>query len=616
MNIQKKLLALIICIVMLLSGAAAVYVLMSFQSARMESEKQLLSALLSKIDNFTIALDRVPHGIFADELIDLVARKDELNLAFGRLSSITVLPGLREDVRKSLDAIMNLKDLIEKRMAGFAGKYAAVLQDSTLVFPFTKRTSTIMDYYTAELDDERRQYMVDRGKANLEAFMRALDGMHNALRASNKVIAEQFGLIDGEVQTAKNQAYGIALVLVAGIILFTLVISILFANSIARSIIQIERTIALLKSGNLTGRTVVKSRDEIGVLARNLNQFTDSLADSIREIASVSLGNIEMKNDLISAANEEMVAINEISANTGAIADQIRELDQRIGRTNGSIGRIVAGIGGLRDEMAVQKAMTEDATAAVTETLASLDNMSGATARDRQSVGDLVRVAERGRKVFVQANEKMVEIDHLIATIQDMAGIIGNIAAQTNLLAMNAAIEAAHAGDSGRGFAVVAGEIRKLAEASNHSSRDISESIKIIVDRILQATQANVDTGEAFSAIEDKIRIVSSSMDGMFHAIAEIQLGSHQILKSMAELKERSVSITANAQSMEGASAEIRLAMSDVGRISSELTSNISEISAGVDELGKTTGQVVVLSEKVGTGSMRLDEEMQRFKLA
>ncbi len=614
MKIRAKLIVLIVGIVIFLSAAAALYLFMNAVSVRMETEKSYLSALTVAIQDHALTMNRIPSTPFREKLDKLDEKAKILDQAFQNINRIVVIAQLNADLNKAIGVIKDLKNLSDSRLATFIEKYNVVAEDSKILFTFPDNQK-IMDYYTYEFRGDKATYMAEQGAVHLKAFMDDLDIMNDSIQTTTQVIGEQNALIDTEVAAAQVRAIQISGLVVALIIALTLVISLFFASSIAGGIIKIERSISRLKDGDLTARTDVKSQDEIGILSRNLNQFTESLSSAFRQITQVSGSNVVMKDELIDSTNEAMSAVTEIEANTGSIGTQIHELDQRIDQSIDSIGRILGGITALNDEIAGQNAMTEQSTASVTQMLASLEQMSTTTNRDRQSVADLVRVSEHGRVVFEQSNTRIAEIPEHIGTIRDMATVIKTIAAQTNLLAMNAAIEAAHAGDAGRGFAVVAAEIRKLSEASTTSSRDISTSIKSIVAVIEKASMANAETSEAFKAIESRIGTVAHSMDEMFQAISEIQVGSKQILSAMVDLRERSAHVNDGAHAMDEATAEIKLALGDLSRISSEVTSNITEITVGINAIGTVIRTVAQLSDNVGTESARLDAEVHRFRI-
>ena len=376
-------------------------------------------------------------------------------------------------------------------------------------------------FYTREVG-QREQALLAAARVDMGKFMSDVDILDGGLSTSVQVIDKQYKLINGEIGNARAHASRLAGAVVAVIALATILLAIRFSNGIGNSIERIERSICQLKEGDLSERTSLVSRDEIGTLARNLNQFLDGLSDSILHIKEVSKANMEARNRLIEAANGAASSGTQIEANTRSIGRQIDNLNGRVGESTSSTKKIADSIVKLDAQISNQSAMVEEATSSVTQMLASLENMSRITEHDRVQAEGLVVEAEKGRMVFQTAIEKIGEIPQHVGTILDMAAVIQNIASQTNLLAMNAAIEAAHAGDAGRGFAVVADEIRKLSEVSTKSSRDISQSIKLVVSKIDEATRANAGTGLAFSAIDEKIKEVSRSMIEVNTIIGEI----------------------------------------------------------------------------------------------
>jgi methyl-accepting chemotaxis protein len=323
-----------------------------------------------------------------------------------------------------------------------------------------------------------------------------------------------------------------------------------------------------------------------------------------------------MKDELLKAVTEASGSVAQIQVSTESMGKRIRGFDRSIEESTRSIGRILRGIEELDEQIEGQGSMVEEVTASVTEMLSSLDSMGRITERDRALAEGLVRVAERGHRVIEEASDKIAEIPRSVGAIREMAEVIRGVAASTDLLAMNAAIEAAHAGEAGRGFAVVADEIRKLSEASGASSDDIARSIESIIARIGEAMGANAGTSEAFAAIDGKIREVASSMDELFSGLGEIRQGSEQILQAMTVLQERSMRVKEGSSSMEEASSEIGAMTEELGRVSSEVSASIGEIGDGMSDIDRAIDTVAKLAERVGDGSNRLDEDVGRFKTA
>ena len=613
MKIRAKLTMLILGTVALFAITISLYFGFLGPVDKMEKEKSYFTDLAYAMRVLQVRIDCLPFRPILPSFAAFEDASAGVDTAFLNLKKVKVLPTVNADLNKATKIIGNLGSLYGERMQKVRNDYGLVLADLKVLFSIVDNTVSLDQIYSDSFSIQKR-LSLEAAKGSQKAFMTSLDIMDSSIEAFADTIAEQYSIIDREISAFRTRALGTSGILVLLIIGTAVFGAMVFANSIAKSIIRIERNIVLLKDGDLSERSELTTKDEIGVLSRNLNHFLDGLSTSIVNIKEISKANIESKNKLIDAASEATSSATQIGASASSIGKQIHTLDERISQSSGSVGKIVASIADLNAQIEGQGAMVEEATASVTEMLSSLENMSRTTEKNKGAADALVVVAERGRSVFETASAKIGEIPQNVGVIREMATVIQNIASQTNLLAMNAAIEAAHAGEAGRGFAVVADEIRKLSEASTGSSRDITESIKAIVANIDEATAANAGTNSAFAAIDGRIRDVSKSMTEIYASINEIQVGSKQILDAMVDLQDRSMTVRTGSKSMEEGSSEIESTMKDLGRISREVATNISEIAQGIQDIGASIVKVGDLSENVGSGSARLDSEVSRFK--
>jgi methyl-accepting chemotaxis protein len=615
MKIRAKLTSLIFGILSLLAAAAALYFLLLSPVDRMEREKSYFTDLAYVLRLQQVALNRLSSQPITQAYAAFTEATEAVDSAFKNLDKVRSLPTANADLRGAFEIIRNLKDLAPERVQKINEDFGVLLKEMKSLFSFMSMI-TLDEPYSRTFATQRQKSQAEAVKALIKTFMSDILVMDTSIDMFEDTISQQYGIIDGEILKVRSRALATAGAIAAAIVALTLFGSILIARGIAKSIVQIERNIVLLKERDLTTRSRLATRDEIGILSKNLNLFLEGLSTAFLSIKGISAANVASKDKLIEAASEATSSTTQIGANAASIGKQIRNLDGRIAESAGSIGKIAAGITDLNAQIEGQGAMVEEATASVTEMLSSLENMGRATEKNRASAEDLVVVAGRGRTIFETASAKIGEIPHNISAIREMAAVIQNIASQTNLLAMNAAIEAAHAGDSGRGFAVVADEIRKLSEASTASSHEIAESINGIVSKIGEAADANAGTTGAFAAIEERIKDVSKSMAEIYASISEIREGSKQILDAMTELQDRSLSVRSGSKSMEEGSSEIKAMMEDLGRISSEVATNISEIEKGIEDIGSSIRSVAALSEDVGEGSASLDAEVSRFRTA
>jgi methyl-accepting chemotaxis protein len=438
--------------------------------------------------------------------------------------------------------------------------------------------------------------------------------MNDTLQRSVQTLDEQFQIVDGAVAQAQTSGAFLAAALAAAVLVVTLFMALLQANGFARSIIAIGRHIALLKQGDLTSRTRETRRDEIGTLAADLNDFGVSLAQAVGQIREVSEANLSRKNALTESAGDATASVTQIAANARSIETQVQALHSRIQNASGLVTSIVADLSGLNDRLGEHQRLNGDSTSSVTQMIRSLEDLRTSASAGQERITDLREAAQRGSEVFSEASRKMDEVPRQVQGITEMAAVIGAISAQTNLLAMNAAIEAAHAGDAGRGFAVVADEIRKLAEESAGSSQRIRQSIRNVITMITEAAGSNRETVTAFENVSARIAEVSDSLGSMFGALAAIQEGGETVLASLTQANAAAEGVAAGTSSVDRSTQAIREVMTEVGRVSDEVAANIAEITVGVSVLNETFHHVAELTASVGEGSVTLDREVQRFK--
>ncbi|HUW41066.1 MAG TPA: methyl-accepting chemotaxis protein, partial [Rectinemataceae bacterium] len=380
MKIRAKLILLIVGIVLLFGMAAALYFVLLSPVDRMQKERGYFSTLVDAIKDQQLAVNRLAFARLQDSSKDLQAADDKVQAAFQGLGKVTVLPKVSAKVKDALEIVGNLKALNDDRLAKLGNDFDTVTSDAKALFFFIDSVNP-QDFYTAKVFPNKAK-ILQTSLQDLKTLMTDIDIMHDSLAASTDTITQQFTIIDHEIALARARALRTALLAILAIIAATVFGGIAFANTIARSVIGIERSIAQLKEGNLAERSRLSSRDEIGTLAQNLNHFLDVLATSILHIKETSAANIEAKDKLVEAAGEAMSSATQIESSTSSIGRQLETLDGRIDESSGSIRKIAAGITDLNTQIEGQSAMVEEATASVTEMLASLENMGKVTEKN------------------------------------------------------------------------------------------------------------------------------------------------------------------------------------------------------------------------------------------
>ncbi len=414
----------------------------------------------------------------------------------------------------------------------------------------------------------------------------------------------------------------------AGVVLFTwnvglavVVFMLLFAAAYIRFLARTLKPFSAIPvamqrflQGDIEQRLEVRTHDEVGQISESFNEFVGQLRTMLTAIRSACDKSTLVETELTQQSHEAERRINSIRENATSMRAGIRDLSQNIGESSDAVGRIDAQVRTLNDSVDEQSAAVEQSTAAIEQMSASLDSVASITVSRRQGV---VELKERAAAGSAQLAELQESISSVTASVDDIAGFVGvirGIASQTNLLSMNASIEAAHAGDAGRGFAVVAEEIRKLASAAGESSSQITAVIKSVLTRIESVNRISSETGSAFSSIEQEIHSVSDSFEEIASATAELSSGSKEIRTAMSLLSDVSSRVqTGTAESL-SATRQIATAMDTVTTLTERMVSSVSAINEqtelSVADLSTIANTAEALSESVAA----LEEAIRGFQ--
>ncbi len=291
MKIRGKLIWLIIGIVVLFAVAGSFYFALLSPVDKMEKEKFYFVALVDAIKEQQIAINRLPFARIVKASDDFDAADKKVEDAFRGLGNVKVLPTVSAQVKRAVEIVANLKALNDTRLTKLRADYGTVADDAKTLFYFIDAISPTQIYTTKFGSDKTS--VLQTALPHLQTLMTDVEIMYDSLSASTDTISEQYSIIDHDISAARSRALKTAGLIVFVIIVLTVLGALSFANAIAKSVIGIERNIALLKSGDLSERARLSSRDEIGLLAGNLNHFLDGLSTSILHIKEISTSNIQ-----------------------------------------------------------------------------------------------------------------------------------------------------------------------------------------------------------------------------------------------------------------------------------------------------------------------------------
>lgn len=393
------------------------------------------------------------------------------------------------------------------------------------------------------------------------------------------------------------------------ILLIAVGFMLLVLNGIMKPIKSMEKAIAEISMGDadLTKRIESKSKDEIGRVVHNFNSFTRMLREIIVEIKS-------SKDRLAGSGNQLSSITGEATQNLSVILDDIKNVDGQILNQSTNVSETVDAIAEISQSIKAMESMIERQSAGVSEASAAVEQMIGnissvnsSTEKMSDSFQSLADKAQEGAKIQKDVSERITEIENQAQLLVNANKVINAIAGQTNLLAMNAAIEAAHAGEAGQGFAVVADEIRNLSETSSKQSKTIGQQIGKIRESIGTLVAASQESNAVFLSVSEKISETQTIVMQIRSAMMEQHEGSSQVMdalttvtsstnevrKSSADVSTENVRITDEIRKLREATDTIRSCVADMNRgtvavedSSKKLTAISEEMQGAIRRIG------------------------------
>ncbi|MBU0954889.1 MAG: HAMP domain-containing protein [Spirochaetes bacterium] len=610
MSIRAKLMLLVLMVLVGLSIGIVLFVGLTAPSRLIETEMSQLDQVHESFLRLHAESTRYATQYVEPQLQVVKNAYQRTKEAFAAVSQFTMLPGINERVEASLGLITQLEGNIDVKMADVDRSVGLILTDAKLIFTSSGRFR-LNDMYTSFSAASHPE--IQNARNRVEQFHLTLSTLDMNIQSFLTLVETQTEIIRAEVERIEAQATLVAILFAVGLVAVSVLLALFMASRIAASIKALERNLEVMKNGDLSVRFSAKGKDDIAVLSQYLNTFAVSLCDSFATIQAISGKNVAIKEDLISTVSESGASIHEIRTNTISIESSIATLTRHINEAGEAVGEVVRTIRELQTYLDSQAAMVEESSASVHQMIASIGTIADVSRRKLEATSSMIDSVNKGGTNLDRTTGIIEEITGNMDEIKGAAAIIQNISSQTNLLAMNAAIEAAHAGEAGKGFAVVADEIRKLAEASALNSKRISGVLKDVVKKISSASDAGKLTRETFDDIKVEANGVSGALEEIASSMIELRSGSEQIRDAMLDLQKASSNVDSSRSAMLESSGRSEDAMVTVERIATEVFNGISEIRAGIDDIGHAVDNLSNMSITVGAVISQLDGELERF---
>lgn len=413
-----------------------------------------------------------------------------------------------------------------------------------------------------------------------------------------------------QILNSRNSIFIIGLI----ICIIIIVVGLFLSRSITNTMIKTGKQFDLLSArGASLSEIQNDDGDEVSDMIKSINHFIKNLKNTVVSITELIHKNKKLSKYLNNSSKESTYCIKNINDEILDLESSSKELLNAVNSASGSVVNILDAVHKLTEAVETQFAAIEQSSASTEEIMGSISNVAKISESRLSTMDTLAKLILNGGNKVDNTNMLIQEILSKAEDMMGMVDIINNIASQTNLLAMNASIEAAHAGDAGRGFSVVAHEIRKLAEETGLNAGRIGSSLKETRSKIYLASEAGNESQQSFTVIKTEVDIFASSLKEVSLSMNELSIASNEILDSVSTLVATSNLVKEASENISDGSETIDSSIFKVTEASDKTNSVIKNVSEFTEELKSISLMISAFGNQNMYNNSLLSLEINKF---
>ena len=593
---------------MSLNGSKKMQEMKNLQYVQASTETQL-----SELINY---LNRLDFWAFTAQNAyrDWEEKASELNDNFEALGNSKILKEFSPEFRENIDALMNLWYLFKARFTEIEGFLKEI---ESFKFPMGYTTSFDTDGIRATAEKYPEEEDLQAILSDVEFIheqMPAILKAENTLKKLNNTCGYDI-VAQIEVEEGKFQ---LTLIITAVLSSLILALTIAFVTgNISKRIVKVRDMTKTLADKDFTVSIKPNGSSEMTSLMENINNMVEEINNFFIIVKTTASKAISSGYSITDSANSTAAATNGIDTSIENITQEFEKISSAVSKAIMTISEMNNHIDTLVTHNSSQVVAIEDSNKSFDEaanTLQYINSMATERCRSAEEMHDFV--ADGDEKITSTAN-MLGLITQQLGEIHDVVTIINNVANQTNLLSMNAAIESAHAGEAGRGFSVVAEEIRKLAEETAKNAKKIKTVVNNIVSSVSEANKASADASNAFAKVSlhadqvinslkeitERINNIGSQMDNIRTKNDETAVAAEKISAFCGELAEKQQSVSADVDYMNNLFLETRKDINQIKKDTGDIVTRIRVVSDTSKESYKNMTDLENILEQFKTNS-------------
>lgn len=368
-------------------------------------------------------------------------------------------------------------------------------------------------------------------------------------------------------------------------------------------------------SGDLRVRTVPTTTDEIGSAMLSADGFFTGLRANVASLKSLLDGLNALKDSLTVQVDATAAAIEQIDGNAEEVMRQTLEQGASVNETAAAIEQLTRNIDALSQQIVSQSEQVRNSKQAIGTLLDVNREIGDATNENAKTSTGLVALVEANQATVAKMIEEISRISKSSEHLSEANELIANVSSQTNLLAMNAAIEAAHAGDAGRGFSVVADEIRKLAEMSAEQSKSIAKNQGDVVHSIEAIVRDSSNVANAFVQIQSAVAQANALNQRLKGFTAQTAENSASVSESLGRINDITSSVLNGSQEMRQGNAEMLEAITRLRVISQGIQDAMNELERGIGQVASTSERLKTANASTDSATTDLGKIISLYKI-